>query len=163
MWLAVAFCSKPLALSFFDSLNVVRYFEFIVDKTEKRISQLIVIASTSTHFNSPFFTVFDGFKLPDCNCWDARFNPLDKSCSARINNINRSARLQCSGAWGWVRFWTVGDSLADIRADNGAHRESATSSMQSVRARTKLSFANVSLWSRWNGIELSSNDYLRHQ
>lgn len=102
-------------------------------------------------FNSPALTLFDGFNRPDWSDCDAKLSPLESSCSARISRINRSARLQCSGAWGWVRFWTVGDSLADIKADSGAHRKSATSRMQSVSARTKLSFAKVSLCSRWNG------------
>lgn len=62
--------------------------------------------------------------------------------------MRRSARLQCSGACGCVRFCTVGDSFAAINADNGAQRISATSSMQSVNAKTKLSFARVSLCSR---------------
>lgn len=147
MWFAVAFWSNPLAFSFLDSLNVVRYFEFIVDKTAKsiEINNKVIDASS---FNSPFFTVFDGFKLPDWSCCEARFKPLDSSWRARIKRINRSALLQCSGACGCVRFWTVGDSLADIKADSGAQRRSATSRMQSVSARTKLSFANVSLCSR---------------
>lgn len=33
IWFAVAFCSNPLELSFLDSFSVVRYLEFIVDKT----------------------------------------------------------------------------------------------------------------------------------
>lgn len=65
-----------------------------------------------------------------------------------MSKMSRSARLQCSGACGCVRVCTVGDSLAAIKADNGAQRRSATSRMQSVNAKTKLSFASVSLCSR---------------
>lgn len=54
-----------------------------------------------------------------------------------------SALLQCSGACG-----AIGGASADINADNGAHLESATSSIQSVNASTKFNLANVSLCSR---------------
>lgn len=146
MWLAAAFCKSPLALSFFDSFNVLRYFEFIVDKTINEFN--LKLPHFPIVFLLPFLTVFDAFKLPEFNCCEAKFKPLDKSWRARIKRIKRSARLQCSGACGCVRFWTVGDSVADINAESGAQRKSATSRMQSVSARTKLSFANVSLCSR---------------
>lgn len=180
IWFAVAFCSNPLELSFLDSFSVVRYLEFIVDKTArekwkgrkernwKSFSILffpLICFSTLGIWNevnyfffreaicrwrlfSPFFTVLDGFKLPAWSCCCARFIPLDSNCIARIRRINLSALLQCSGACGWFIFCTVGESLADIKAESGAQRRSATSKIQSVRATTKLSFASVSLCSR---------------
>lgn len=68
------------------------------------------------------------------------------------NSTSRSVRLQFSGACG-----AIGIESADISADSGAHFESATSSIQSVSANTKLSFASVSLCSRSSKVSAGSS------
>lgn len=104
-------------------------------------------------FDLPFLTFDEGFKLPLLNCWEAKFKPDDNSCNALTSNTKRSALLQCSGACGGICGWSF--EAAAIKADNGAHRESATSCIQSVRARTKFNFDKVSLCSR--SIRVSSD------
>lgn len=74
------------------------------------------------------------------------------------NKTNRSDRLQFSGACG-----AIGAASADIRADNGAHLASATSTIQSHNAMTKFNLANVSLCVRSNSVSTGKSGALNVQ